>query len=127
MKLAEVVEALEAEVLVGQELLDRDVPTGGASDVVSDLLFFGRPGMVLLTGLIRPPIIRAAELAEVSAVILVRGKRPEEETIELAQELGIPLMISPHSLYDCCGRLYVKGLPGPIPATRRRVESTEGT
>ena len=126
MKLSEVVEALEAEVLVGQELLDREAPTAGASDVVSDLLFFGQPGMVLLTGLTRASIIRAAELAEVAAVVLVRGKRPEAETVELARELGMPLMVAPHSLYDCCGRLYVRGLPGPIPASRRRAESTEG-
>ncbi len=126
MKLSEVVEALEAEVLFGQELLDREAPTAGASDVISDLLFFGQPGMVLLTGMIRPPMIRAAELAEVSAVVLVRGKRPEEETVEMARVLGMPLMVSPHSLYDCCGRLYVRGLPGPIPASHRRAESTEG-
>jgi predicted transcriptional regulator len=124
VRLAEVVEALEAEVLVGRELLERQAPAAGASDVVSDLLFFGRPGMVLLTGLTRASMIRAAELADVAAVVIVRGKRPEDEAVELARELGMPLLVSPHSLYDCCGRLYVRGLPGPIPACRR-AESEE--
>jgi len=51
MRLAEVVEALEAEVIVSGDRLEMEVPAGGASDMVSDLVFFGRPGMVLLTGL----------------------------------------------------------------------------
>ena len=118
MRLAEVVEALEAEVIVGGDRLEMEVPAGGASDMVSDLVFFGRPGMVLLTGLTKSSVVRAAQVADVSAIVFVRGKRPEREAIELAGEIGLPLLLTAHSMYDSCGRLYVRGLPGVIPASQ---------
>ncbi|MFB3880607.1 MAG: DRTGG domain-containing protein [Armatimonadota bacterium] len=119
MKLAEVAEALEAEVVVGRDRLEAEIPVGGASDMVSDLVFFGRPGMVLLTGLTKSSVVRAAQVADVSAIVFVRGKRPESDAVELATEIGLPLLVTAHSMYDSCGRLYVRGLPGVIPASRR--------
>lgn len=114
MRLAEVAELLEAEVLVGRERMDVEVPVGGAADMLSDVLVFGRHGMLLLTGLTKPSVVQAAQVADIAAVVLVRGKRPDPETIEMAQEHGLPLMVTPHSMYDACGRLYVQGLPGVI-------------
>lgn len=116
MKLSAAVAALEAEIVIGKEALDREVTSAGGCDIVSDLLFFGKPGMLLLTGLTQPAIVRAALLLDMSAIVFVRGKRPEEEAVELARTAGLPLLVSPHSLYDCSGRLYAKGLPGVIPA-----------
>ena len=31
---------------------------------------------------------------------------------------ALPLLVSAHSMYDACGRLYARGLPGVIPARR---------
>ncbi len=115
MRLADVAEALEAEVLLGGDCLNLRIDVVGASDMVSDLLFFGRPGMLLLTGLTKSSVVRAAQVADVAAVILVRGKRPDPDAIELAQEIGLPLLLTSHSMYDSCGRLYALGLPGVIP------------
>jgi hypothetical protein len=114
--LADIVEALEAELIVGGNKPNLDLPAAGASDMVSDLLFFGHPGMLLLTGLTKLSVVRAAQVADVAAIVFVRGKRPDEDAITLAQELGIPLLVSSHSMYDCCGRLYSRGVPGVIPA-----------
>jgi hypothetical protein len=112
-------EAVEADIIVGSDLLNRDVLTAGGCDIISDLLFFGRPGMLLLTGLTQSTVIKTAQLIDISAVVFVRGKVPEEEAVELARGIGLPLLVSPHSLYDCCGRLYARGLPGVIPAKGR--------
>ncbi len=119
MRLADVGEALEAEVLVGGGQLGIEVPAVGASDLVSDLLFFGHPGMVLLTGLTKSSVVRAAQLADIAAIVFVRGKRPDPDAVELAEEIGLPLLLTSHSMYDSCGRLYTRGLPGVIPASRR--------
>lgn len=93
-----------------------EVHSGGGSDSVSDVLVFGKPGMLLLTGLTQASVIRAAQLTDTAAVVFVRGKRPDESVLEMARRLGIPVLLSPHSLYDSCGRLYVRGLPGVIVA-----------
>lgn len=123
MQLAEVVEALEAEVVLGGEQLGREIGVAGGCDMISDLLFFGKPGMLLLTGLTQAAVVRTAHLIDISGIVLVRGKRPDEEAVALARDYGLPLLISPHSLYDCCGRLYVRGLPGVIPPPKRGAEA----
>jgi predicted transcriptional regulator len=43
--------------------------------------------------------------------VLVRGKRPPQETVELANQEGIPLISSPYGMFELCGRLYQAGLP----------------
>jgi hypothetical protein len=118
MKLEDVARALEAESALGQGWTDLEITAAGAADLLSDVLYFGKPGMLLLTGLTEPSVVRAAQVMEISAVVFVRGKRPTEEVAELAREAGVPILLSPHSMFDCCGRLYVKGLTGVIsPAT----------
>ena len=125
MRLSEVAEALEAEVLLGDDLLETEVGAAGAADMVSDVLFFGRPGMLLLTGLTKASVVRAAQVADLSAIVLVRGKRPDETAVELARDLSLPVMLTSHSLYDSCGRLYARGLPGVIPTKRRDTPGTQ--
>ena len=55
-------------------------------------------------------------MAEIVAIVFVRGKRPPPETIALAEEKGIPLLASKHTMFEVCGRLYQAGLPscGPF-------------
>ena len=114
MRLTEVVSILEAEILVVGNEADPEVRWGGGSDSVSDVLIFGKPGMLLLTGLTQASVVRAAQLMEIAAVVFVRGKRPDEGVLHMAAKLGIPMLVSPHSLFDSCGRLYQRGLSGVI-------------
>jgi predicted transcriptional regulator len=49
-------------------------------------------------------------MADITAIVLVRGKQPPEETIKLAENEGIPLILTPHGMFEVCGRLYQAGL-----------------
>ena len=112
MKLSQVKEILEAELLVGQESLDLEVEVACGADLLSDVLAFTKPISLLLTGLTNPQVINTAEIAEIKAVCFVRGKRPPAETIERAKEEGVPLLCTSLPMYESCGRLYGRGLPG---------------
>jgi predicted transcriptional regulator len=112
MTLEEIKEILEAEPLVGEESLDLEVKMVCGADLLSDVLAFTKSGSALLTGLTHPQVIRTAEIAEIRAVCFVRGKRPSAETVELAKEKGIPLLCTSLPMYESCGRLYSRGLPG---------------
>lgn len=51
---------------------------------------------------------------DIAAIVIVRGKHPLAETVQLAQELHIPVLITRYILYEAVGRLYAKGLVGCV-------------
>lgn len=112
MKLREVQEILKADVIVGKEKLDMEVKTAFGADLMSDVLAFAKAGSLLLTGLTNTQVIRIANVLDIAAIILVRGKKPTAETIELAKELQIPILTTKYILFETAGRLYAKGIVG---------------
>ena len=112
MKLSKIVESLEAKVLVGDDLLEKDIDTCGASDLMSDILAGLSEGCILLTGLTTVQVIRTAMVAGVGAVVFVRGKTPPQGVIDLAREQELPLISSPYSMFVSCGRLHACNLTG---------------
>jgi predicted transcriptional regulator len=112
MKLKGIKKILEAEVIVGDALLSEDITIACGCDLMSDVLSFFEPGALLLTGLINPQVVRTAEMADLRAICFVRGKKPAQETIEMAESKDIPLLTTPLSMFESCGRLYREGLSG---------------
>ena len=110
--LIDIVEALSAECLTPSIAIDRKVEHACASDLMSDVLAFSRPKSLLLTGLVTPQTVRTAEVADLLGICFVFGKEPSHETVQLAEEAGIPLFKSPYSLYTASGILYGMGIPG---------------
>jgi predicted transcriptional regulator len=112
MKLSEIVNALEATVIYGKNHLEKEVTTCGASDLMSDILAGLSEGCILLTGLTSVQVIRTAMVAEVGAIVFVRGKTPPQEVINLAREQELPLISSPYSMFVSCGRLHASKMTG---------------
>ena len=50
-------------------------------------------------------------MADFRAIIFVRGKQPQRETMELANAGNMPLITSPLGMFELCGRLHKAGLP----------------
>ena len=118
--LSDICELLACEVYTPREQLRTvEIQFGCASDLMSDVLAFSRSGAVLLTGLVTIQTIQTAFIAEISAVVFVRGKRPGEDVIALAREKRIPLLATPYSMYEACGLLYRKGLPSTMERVAR--------
>jgi predicted transcriptional regulator len=112
MKLAEIVKALDATVLVGNDHLEKEIDTCGASDLMSDILAGLSEGCILLTGLTSVQVIKTAIIAGVGAVVFVRGKMPPQDVIDLAKDQQLPLILSPYSMFVSCGRLHACNLTG---------------
>ena len=110
MKLREIQEILDAEVIVGNDQMDMEVKSAGCADIMEDVLIFGKPGMSLLTGLTSADVIGTAHTLGVAAVVIVRGKLPPPETVKRAQEERMPLLLTKYLLFEAGGRLYAKGL-----------------
>jgi predicted transcriptional regulator len=112
--LNEVVKILNADVLVGQDQLGMEINTAFGADLMSDVLAFAKSGSLLLTGLTNPQVIRTADILDIAAIIMVRGKKPAPETIRLAEDLKIPILSTKFILFETAGRLYEKGIKGCI-------------
>jgi hypothetical protein len=112
MQLSEVVERLQGTVLTSAFDGKMEVLSGGAADLMSDVLAFNIEGnSILLSGLTTPQVLRTAEMAGIMAIVFVRGKRPPQQVIDLAEELSIPLILTSKSMYLSCGILHQAGLP----------------
>ena len=110
MKLTEVKEILNAEVLTGEEFLDNEVFSACGCDLMSDVLAFVKDRAILLTGLMNSQVIRTAEMMDIETVIFVRGKKPSEEIVGMAKMKDIVVMTTEYPLYIAGGRLYKEGL-----------------
>ncbi len=104
--LAQICELLGAEVFCGEDL-SVQVTEVGAADLMSDVLALGKPGMLLLTGLASSQMIRTVAVAGLCAVVLVRGKKPDQSVVSLARERKIPLLGTPLTMFETAGRVYV--------------------
>lgn len=111
MNLSELIEKIDGKILAGEDALDREIKGCCGADLMSDVLASIQPNALLLTGLCNPQVVRTAEMADVTAVVLVRGKLPPKETVDLANQEHIPLITSPFGMFELCGRLYQAGLP----------------
>jgi hypothetical protein len=107
LSLERVKELLGAEVLWPCDL-SIVIESVGSADLMSDVLSLGWPGMLLLTGLANIQAVRTASVADIKAVVFVRGKKPSRDAIELAQQSGIPLLSTPLIMFEASGILYTE-------------------
>ena len=110
MKLKDVKELLNADVLCGEDQLDNDIEGVFASDFMSDILAFTHDQKLLVTGMMNPQVIRTAEMVDFQCVVFIRGKVPSEDIIELARECGMIVMTSKLLMFTSCGILYTNGM-----------------
>lgn len=112
MRLHEVALLLDADTSARRSGLDTEVKRAFAADLMSDVLALAGPGSILITGLTNPQVVRTSEMAGVTAIVFVRGKRALPETEQLALEIGLPILHTRLRMFDACGLLYQAGLRG---------------
>ncbi len=112
MKVKEVQEILNAEIICRDDLLESEVHTACGSDMMSDVLAFVKEQAVLLTGLVNPQVVRTAEMMDMHCIVFVRGKRPDLSMIELAEDRDMIMLCTKMEMFTACGKLYSSGLKG---------------
>jgi len=112
MTIHEIVSLVHGKILCGNVGNEDSVEYCFASDLMSDVLTVCRSDFMLITCLSNVQSIRTAEMSDLKYILLVRGKTPSPEMVELAEESGIVLIISPYSMFKASGILYQAGLKG---------------
>ena len=110
MKIRDIKELLNSEILCFPEGLDTEVNSACGSDMMSDVLAYVKDQAVLLTGLLNPQVIRTAEMMDMVCVVFVRSKKPTDEMLALASKHQMVVLSTDLRMYDACGKLYHAGL-----------------
>ncbi len=112
MKIKDIQQILEAEVICNEQGLEREIHTACGSDMMSDVLAFVKEQAALLTGLVNPQVVRTAEMMDMHCIIFVRGKRPNPDMIEMAEDRDMVMLCTELEMFTACGKLYSAGLKG---------------
>ena len=109
-------EALGAKVYVGNDL-DREYVSGiYASDLMSDVLAYGKAGSLLLTGLNSIQSTISAYMAEFKGVIFIRSKVPDLEIITFARDKHLFIFTTDDDMFEACVK--IARVEGEVPENK---------
>ena len=115
LRLSDLVKSFQLKIEAGKDQLHEEVTGGYTSDLLSDVIAHSRKGNVWITIQTHPNIVAVAAMKELAGIILTGGRKPDAETIQKAEEEGIPLLVSPLFTFELVGRLYQAGISGMSP------------
>ena len=110
MNVKEFAERFNLHVAAGQKELHRQIQGGYCGDLLSDVMANAPTGCIWLTVQAHQNIVNVAVLHEMAAIVLTGGQTPDQETIDRANQEGIPLLLGSHSAYDLAGQAVAAGL-----------------
>jgi predicted transcriptional regulator len=110
MKISEIRDLLDAQILTDETTLSHEVSSACCSDMMSDVLAYVKDQGVLITGLVNPQVIRTANMMDMVCIVFVRSKKPTDDMVALAQEFGIAVMCTDKRAFEASGILYLAGL-----------------
>lgn len=108
MKLQEIASRLELEVLT--PFFDKEVKGVYISDNLSEVIANAQQGHLLVTGQVHNNALAAANLVEISAILVAQGKRPTEDVLKMAVKTQIPVLMTPLNRWQVATKLYEAGV-----------------
>ncbi|MFP4556289.1 MAG: DRTGG domain-containing protein [Bacteroidales bacterium] len=106
MTVSDMVKGLNLRVLSADDGLNRQVEGGYVSDLLSDVMGHAEAGSVWITLQTHKNVMAIASLKELSAVILVKGFKPDDDTVAQSKEEGIPILGTDMQTFEIAGKLF---------------------
>lgn len=118
MRLDLLAAALGARLLTGAAAREKCIRRVYAGDRMSDLLGAVTDETLLVTHVANWGLVNLIELMDVPAVCLVNGSEPDADVLSAARKAGAAILVSPHGMYETCGRLHraMHASPGSAPS-----------
>jgi predicted transcriptional regulator len=88
----------------------REVDGVFVSDMLSDVMARAKSGNLWLTVQTHKSIVPAANLVDVSAIVITSGKQVPQETVDLASKYKIAILSTELPTFELVGKLYGLGL-----------------
>jgi hypothetical protein len=112
MKLDEIIKTCNLQVACGEEQLTKEVSGGYSSDLLSDVMANSKKGDIWITLQIHPNVVAVAMLKELAGIVMINGRKPEDETIKKAKAEGLAIMTTDSPAFELIGKLYNMGIRG---------------
>jgi predicted transcriptional regulator len=74
--------------------VDREVESVYISDMVSDIITSAKRNSVLVTLQTHKSLVAAANLVAAAMIVIVKGRQPSDDVVELATRTGIAVFVS---------------------------------
>ncbi len=110
MNVKELSEKFKLKVAAGRQHLERPIKGGYCGDLLSNVMANAPNGCIWLTVQTHQNIVSVAVLHEMAAIVLTGGQEPDQETVEKAEEEGIPILIWSESAFELAGKAYAAGI-----------------
>lgn len=110
MKISDLFDGLEYELLVGDNLLEDEVEAGYAGDLLSRVMTNAPHNGLWITIQTHLNIVAVASLLEIKLIVLAENVEADANTLKKAEEEGIGIIRTPLSAYELSGHLYNRGL-----------------
>ena len=106
MTVNDLVERFGLQIVAGNNGLERRVEDGYCGDLLSEIMGNAPEGCVWLTIQGHQNIVAVALLRNMAAIIITGGQAPDDETLDKANQEGIPILLWPGSSYQLAGQLF---------------------
>ena len=95
MTVNDLVDRFSLRVVAGEKGLGRRVTEGYCGDLLSEIMANATEGCVWLTIQGHQNIVAVAVLRDMAAIIVTGGQTPDDETLQKANQEGIPILLWP--------------------------------
>ena len=113
-------DALQAKVFIGDDLMGKYIHGIYASDLMSDVLAYGKSGSILLTGLNSIQAAISAYMAEFIGIVFLRAKVPADDIKNFAKEKGLIVLSTNADMYEACVK--IANIKGEVKAIKEFLE-----
>ena len=110
MKVSELKEKLSLNIAAGAEGVSNEIEDCYIGDLLSLAMARVEAGTVWITIQTNINIVAVASLAEAACIVIADGFAPDENTIEKANEVGVPVLTSEKSAYEIAKGLAELGI-----------------
>ena len=110
MKLSEIVRKLELKTVSQTDLGSKEITGVYVSDMVSDIIANAQAGNLLVTVQIHNNVIAAANLVDISGIVVTQGKQPAPEVVKMADKAAIPILSTDLNGWQVMTKLYEAGV-----------------
>ena len=112
MKLKDLAERLGWELKTRNLMVEAEVKTGYASDLLSDVLANSIEGDLWVTRQTHLNIVAIAVMRDLSGILIASGAEPDPDTLQKAAEKMVPIFRTTLPTFEVVGRLYQLGVTG---------------